>query len=193
MFPTVLFADESVAAKIMASDDPREQKALGRKVSNFSDETWKKNCRKIVKKGNLAKVTSNHGKRLSKAQCKPPLKNPAISSGYILSTFLSHLLYIYMCMLLDVQFSQNSDLRAELLQTKGTTPVETGPRDTMWGIGLSAKSWKAQNRKYWRGIILATAFFVNNVYLYILLGKNLLGEILTEVRDELATGNDTND
>ncbi|CAI8009819.1 N-glycosidase R617 [Geodia barretti] len=110
----------------MASDDPREQKALGRKVSNFSDETWKKNCRKIVKKGNLAK------------------------------------------------FSQNSDLRAELLQTKGTTPVETGPRDTMWGIGLSAKSWKAQNRKYWRG-------------------KNLLGEILTEVRDELATGNDTND
>ena len=56
-FSTVLFADESVAAKIMASDDPREQKALGRKVSNFNDEKWKANCRKIVKRGNVAKVT----------------------------------------------------------------------------------------------------------------------------------------
>ena len=45
-----------MAAKIMATDDPREQKALGRKVSNFNDDIWKKNCRKIVKKGNVAKV-----------------------------------------------------------------------------------------------------------------------------------------
>ena len=48
--------------------------------------------------------------------------------------------------------SQNDDLRVKLLGTKGTTLVETGPRETMWGIGLSAKNWKAQNRKYWRGI-----------------------------------------
>ena len=41
----------------MASDHPRDQKALGRKVSNFNEETWKENCRDIVKRGNLAKVT----------------------------------------------------------------------------------------------------------------------------------------
>ena len=46
-----------MAAKIMASDHPRDQKALGRKVSNFNEETWKENCRDIVKRGNLAKVT----------------------------------------------------------------------------------------------------------------------------------------
>ena len=56
-FSAVLFADETLAAKIMASDHPRDQKALGRKVSNFNEETWKENCRDIVKRGNLAKVT----------------------------------------------------------------------------------------------------------------------------------------
>jgi ribA/ribD-fused uncharacterized protein len=87
----------------MASDHPRDQKALGRKVSNFNEETWKENCRDIVKRGNLAK------------------------------------------------FSQNDDLRAELMKTRGTTLVEAAPRDTVWGIGLSATNWKAQHRQHWRG------------------------------------------
>ncbi|CAI8047093.1 N-glycosidase R617 [Geodia barretti] len=102
-FSAVLFADETLAAKIMASDHPRDQKALGRKVSNFNEETWKENCRDIVKRGNLAK------------------------------------------------FSQNDDLRAELMKTRGTTLVEAAPGDTVWGIGLSATNWKAQHRQRWRG------------------------------------------
>ena len=52
------------------------------------------------------------------------------------------------------------------MKTRGTTLVEAAPRDTVWGIGLSAKNWKAQH------------FFST--------GQNLLGEILTEVREELA-------
>ena len=49
-----------------------------------------------------------------------------------------------------IQFSQNDDLRVEMVKTRGTTLVEAAPRDTVWGIGLSAKNWKAQHRKHWR-------------------------------------------
>ena len=52
----VLFGDEAMAAKILKSGDPKEHKALGRKVSNFDQDKWNEECRKIVKAGNLAKV-----------------------------------------------------------------------------------------------------------------------------------------
>lgn len=67
-----------------------------------------------------------------------------------------------------MQFSQNADLKSALLATAGTSMVEASPRDRIWGIGLGAKNPKATDRKQWRG-------------------KNWLGEILTQVRDELET------
>ena len=45
------------AALILQCDSPREQKALGRKVQNFVEKTWKEKCRDIVKEGNKAKVS----------------------------------------------------------------------------------------------------------------------------------------
>ncbi len=64
------------------------------------------------------------------------------------------------------KFTQNPDLLQKLLETDGTTLVEASPRDRLYGIGLSAKNPKALNRSTWRG-------------------KNLLGELLTKLRDEL--------
>lgn len=64
------------------------------------------------------------------------------------------------------KFTQNEDLRAQLLATKGTTLVEASPYDRIWGIGLGAKDPRAQDPKTWRG-------------------QNLLGKILTQLRDEL--------
>lgn len=64
------------------------------------------------------------------------------------------------------KFTQNPELRDALIATKGTTLVEASPRDTIWGIGLSAKNPKAQKRETWRG-------------------QNLLGQILTDLRDEI--------
>ena len=108
-----------MADQIMATNNPREQKALGRQVKNFDDAIWKTKCKDIVRRGNRAK------------------------------------------------FSQNQSLCAELLSTAGTTLAEASPRDRVWGIGLGASNWKARHREHWRG-------------------SNWLGEILTEVREELA-------
>jgi hypothetical protein len=64
------------------------------------------------------------------------------------------------------KFTQNDELLQTLLATKGTTLVEASPYDRIWGIGLGANDPRAQDQKQWRG-------------------KNLLGIVLTELRDEL--------
>ncbi len=62
------------------------------------------------------------------------------------------------------KFSQNADLEEALLATKGTTLVEASPYDTIWGIGLKEDDVRAKNVATWRGL-------------------NLLGKILTNIRD----------
>ncbi len=69
------------------------------------------------------------------------------------------------------KFLQNEHLLKHLLGTKGTTLVEASPVDNIWGIGLAENDPKAQIRAKWRG-------------------KNWLGEVLTQLRDDLL--NDTN-
>lgn len=64
------------------------------------------------------------------------------------------------------KFTQNAALREQLLATRGTTLVEASPYDRIWGIGLRATDPRAQDPKRWRG-------------------QNLLGRILTALREEL--------
>ncbi|XP_071952272.1 N-glycosidase YbiA-like [Antedon mediterranea] len=64
------------------------------------------------------------------------------------------------------KFSQNADLKEQLLKTRGTTLGEASARDHVWGIGLGLKNPLALDKKNWKG-------------------QNLLGYILTEIREEL--------
>lgn len=70
----------------------------------------------------------------------------------------------------NFQFSQNDDLKTILFSTYPKTLVEASPYDKIWGIGLRKDDPRAWNKSTW-------------------LGKNLLGEILTRVRDKLREEN----
>jgi len=71
-----------------------------------------------------------------------------------------------------VQFSQNPQLKSILLSTAGRVLAEASPSDTKWGIGLSEDHPDAKRRKLWRG-------------------RNLLGQVLMEVRDEMLSNADS--
>lgn len=64
------------------------------------------------------------------------------------------------------KFGQNKGLRRKLFQTGSALLVEASPLDTIWGIGLDAATAEQTPPQEWPG-------------------QNLLGQILTQVRDEL--------
>jgi ribA/ribD-fused uncharacterized protein len=71
----LLFEDDAVAKEIIeiegvSSGDMATVKALGRKVSNFNDDTWKANRDRIVLEGNLHKFRQH-----------PELKESLLGTG----------------------------------------------------------------------------------------------------------------
>ena len=54
-----LFGDDDVCQEIMKADNPREYKALGRKIKNFNSQTWDEHKYEIVVEGNKAKFSQN--------------------------------------------------------------------------------------------------------------------------------------
>lgn len=68
------------------------------------------------------------------------------------------------------KYKQNKHLLDKIKETDGTTLVEASPYDKIWGIGLKSSDARAQKRDLWQG-------------------ENLLGEILTEVRENLKLEN----
>ena len=59
------FGDDRALSVILASDDPREQKRLGRQVRHFDHDLWQTECENIVLHGNLAKLSQNEEMRLA--------------------------------------------------------------------------------------------------------------------------------
>ena len=67
------------------------------------------------------------------------------------------------------KFGQDPALQAYLLGTVNRVLVEASPRDTVWGVGLSAGNGRASDPRKWRG-------------------QNLLGFALMEARERLSGG-----
>ena len=63
-----LFGDDTALSAILASNDPREQKRLGRRVHHFDHELWQSHCENIVLQGTLAKFSQNNEMRLALLQ-----------------------------------------------------------------------------------------------------------------------------
>lgn len=113
-----LFNDEDVANEIMKTNNPREQKSLGRKVRGFDKYKWEQVCRDYVYEGNYAK------------------------------------------------FTQNPELKDELLTYGNREIVEASPEDRIWGIGMHETDPNILDKDKWNG-------------------TNWLGEAIMKVRDEL--------
>ncbi len=54
-----LFGDEGALQKILASESPREIKAIGRIIQNFDQKMWEQHRLSIVYNANLAKFSQN--------------------------------------------------------------------------------------------------------------------------------------
>ncbi len=65
-----------------------------------------------------------------------------------------------------LKFYQNPDLREILLRTNGRLLVEVNPNDSVWGIALAIDNPDRLDSNKWKG-------------------ENMLGEILTNVRNDL--------
>jgi ribA/ribD-fused uncharacterized protein len=55
----ILFKDEAIAAKILVTIAPKEQKSLGRQVSDFDNGVWLKNRERIVQDGSYYKFAKS--------------------------------------------------------------------------------------------------------------------------------------
>lgn len=64
------------------------------------------------------------------------------------------------------KFTQNEDLKKQIIDTYPRELVEASPSDNIWGVGLSIDDARIDDAKNWRGL-------------------NLLGKVLTQVRDKI--------
>jgi len=64
------------------------------------------------------------------------------------------------------KFTQNKDLKEEMLATGDKIFVEASPLDNIWGIGLDENAEGVENPSFW-------------------LGLNLLGQALTLVKNQI--------
>lgn len=65
-----------------------------------------------------------------------------------------------------LKFTQDIELRDRLLLTHPKELVEASPYDRIWGVGMSINDPRIESKHLWRG-------------------RNLLGQILVDIRDKI--------
>ncbi|KAK4116910.1 DUF1768-domain-containing protein [Canariomyces notabilis] len=119
----LLFNDRTVAAQILSASHPRQVKALGRKVSNFSDDVWHAHREEIVRRGNMLKFTRPVDEKDGKWE--------VVAAGAQDGT------------------TGSKNLRELLLATGDREIVEASPMDRIWGIGFGAANAGKVGRERW--------------------------------------------
>lgn len=124
----LLFNDAAIAARVLKTKHPRDVKALGRKVANFSESEWVARREAIVRHGNILKFTravSEVGFQMGTSTTKnlPPLE---------------------------------ASLRDMLVATGDREIVEATPYDWIWGIGFRERDASAL-REDWGSNLLGKA------------------------------------
>ncbi|KAH6651140.1 hypothetical protein F5144DRAFT_589433 [Chaetomium tenue] len=112
----LLFSDPAMASQILQAEHPRQVKALGRQVANFTDQTWNAHREAIVRRGNRLKFTRPANPADGMWRVAPlPGREEAEAEGAVSTT-----------------------IRELLLRTGEREIVETSPMDRVWGIGFGA-------------------------------------------------------
>lgn len=115
------FHDHASAAAVLASADPREHKALGKKIRGFSDHEWDRVKWGVVVQGNMLKFGQGRAPRSDGFVYPPPVLDrgrPKKGQGR------------------DVE---EVSLKELLLATGDRELVEAAPRDRVWGVGFEAE------------------------------------------------------
>lgn len=108
----LLFSDAAMASQILQAEHPRQVKALGRQVANFTDQTWNAHREAIVRRGNRLKFTQPANPADGKWRVALPGREAEEGAG--------------------------STIRELLLGTGEREIVEASPMDRVWGIGFGA-------------------------------------------------------
>ena len=77
----MLFSDPETAESILKTTSPKDQKALGRLVKNFDEETWLANRERIVEDGNYYKFVFGKGEGEGSEGEPPGLRRRLLSTG----------------------------------------------------------------------------------------------------------------
>ncbi|KAJ9662782.1 hypothetical protein H2198_001232 [Neophaeococcomyces mojaviensis] len=115
----VTFKDQELELRIMDETDPRMLKALGRKISGFTEDKWNEVKFDIVVRANMMKFTQ--------AQ--------ALQEDEFVKSIAEH-----------AEGQEPPSLRSLLLATGDREIVEASSRDRIWGIGFAAKQAEKQPR-----------------------------------------------
>ncbi|KAL9061782.1 MAG: hypothetical protein Q9206_000298 [Seirophora lacunosa] len=117
----VLFKDPETAKQILLAHTPKQQKALGRKVKNFDEETWNAHREKIVEDGNWNKFSnSKDGTKLKDILVETGDRELVEASPFDrrhLPTEFAHLIRV-VCSA-ELRRKENSTLAAAAVATQG--------------------------------------------------------------------------